>query len=243
MSRVIYGTRVSLEVGIIGTGIATVIGVALGVTAGFYRGWVDTVFSRIGRRAAVDPAAAARPRHRRGVRGPRLPERHGPARSRRDHLPDRASRTGPTSTGSSAGSSCRCASVSSSMPRVRSARRTCGSCSGRSCPTSSRRSSSTRRCWSPRTSSSRPALSFLGVGVRPPTASWGQMIAAATPIFNTAWWYMAFPGLALLLTVLAFNLLRRRTAGRAEPPYREDEVTAPMTGPATWHHNDRRRQQ
>ena len=51
------------------------------------------------------------------------------------------------------------------------------------------------------------SLSFLGVGVRPPTASWGQMIAAATPIFNTAWWYMVFPGTALLLTVLAFNLL------------------------------------
>jgi ABC-type dipeptide/oligopeptide/nickel transport system permease subunit len=51
------------------------------------------------------------------------------------------------------------------------------------------------------------ALSFLGVGVRPPTASWGQMIAAATPTFDTAWWYMVFPGVALLLTVLAFNLL------------------------------------
>jgi peptide/nickel transport system permease protein len=51
------------------------------------------------------------------------------------------------------------------------------------------------------------ALSFLGVGIRPPTASWGQMIANATPIFNTAWWYMLFPGIALLLTVLAFNLL------------------------------------
>ena len=51
------------------------------------------------------------------------------------------------------------------------------------------------------------SLSFLGVGVRPPTASWGQMIASATPIFNTAWWYMVFPGAALLLTVLAFNLL------------------------------------
>jgi ABC-type dipeptide/oligopeptide/nickel transport system permease subunit len=51
------------------------------------------------------------------------------------------------------------------------------------------------------------ALSFLGVGIRPPTASWGQMIADATPIFNTAWWYMVFPGIALLFTVLAFNLL------------------------------------
>ena len=33
------------------------------------------------------------------------------------------------------------------------------------------------------------------------------MIAAATPIFNTAWWFMVFPGTALLITVLAFNLL------------------------------------
>jgi ABC-type dipeptide/oligopeptide/nickel transport system permease subunit len=51
------------------------------------------------------------------------------------------------------------------------------------------------------------ALSFLGVGVRPPTASWGQMIAQASPVFDTAWWYMLFPGLALVMTVLAFNLV------------------------------------
>ena len=51
------------------------------------------------------------------------------------------------------------------------------------------------------------ALSFLGVGVQPPTASWGAMIADAIEIFDTAWWYMTFPGVALLLTVLAFNLV------------------------------------
>jgi len=51
------------------------------------------------------------------------------------------------------------------------------------------------------------ALSFLGVGVQPPTASWGQMISDATQIFDTAWWYMLFPGLALLFTVIAFNLV------------------------------------
>jgi peptide/nickel transport system permease protein len=51
------------------------------------------------------------------------------------------------------------------------------------------------------------ALSFLGVGVQPPTASWGAMIADAIEIFDTAWWYMTFPGVALLLTVLAFNLI------------------------------------
>jgi ABC-type dipeptide/oligopeptide/nickel transport system permease subunit len=51
------------------------------------------------------------------------------------------------------------------------------------------------------------ALSFLGVGVQPPTASWGAMIADAIEIFDTAWWYMTAPGVALLLTVLAFNLV------------------------------------
>jgi ABC-type dipeptide/oligopeptide/nickel transport system permease subunit len=66
------------------------------------------------------------------------------------------------------------------------------------------------------------ALSFLGVGVQPPTASWGAMISDATEIFDTAWWYMTFPGLALVLTVLAFNLvgdgmqdaLNPKTSGR-----------------------------
>lgn len=51
------------------------------------------------------------------------------------------------------------------------------------------------------------ALSFLGVGVQPPEPSWGAMISDATSIFDIAWWFMLFPGLALLLTVLAFNLV------------------------------------
>jgi peptide/nickel transport system permease protein len=51
------------------------------------------------------------------------------------------------------------------------------------------------------------ALSFLGAGIQPPTASWGSMISDATGTFNTAWWYMVFPGAALLITVLAFNLV------------------------------------
>ena len=51
------------------------------------------------------------------------------------------------------------------------------------------------------------ALSYLGVGINPPQASWGEMLAEATPIFSTAWWFFLFPGVALLLTVLAFNLV------------------------------------
>jgi peptide/nickel transport system permease protein len=51
------------------------------------------------------------------------------------------------------------------------------------------------------------ALSFLGVGVQFPGASWGDMLSNAAPIFYSAWWFMLFPGLALLITVLAFNLV------------------------------------
>jgi peptide/nickel transport system permease protein len=51
------------------------------------------------------------------------------------------------------------------------------------------------------------ALSFLGVGVPPNQPSWGAMISDATTIFQDAWWFMLFPGLFLLITVLAFNIV------------------------------------
>jgi peptide/nickel transport system permease protein len=50
------------------------------------------------------------------------------------------------------------------------------------------------------------ALSFLGVGIPPPTPDWGQMISDSTQYYQQAWWYLAAPGLALLLTTLAFNI-------------------------------------
>ena len=65
------------------------------------------------------------------------------------------------------------------------------------------------------------ALSFLGVGVQPPTASWGAMIADATGIFDVAWWYMVFPGLALAFDGPGLQSARRRPPGRFEPACRE----------------------
>jgi peptide/nickel transport system permease protein len=50
-------------------------------------------------------------------------------------------------------------------------------------------------------------LSFLGIGVLPPTATWGNMLAEAIPYYQVAWWFVTFPGLALLITTMAFNLL------------------------------------
>jgi peptide/nickel transport system permease protein len=49
-------------------------------------------------------------------------------------------------------------------------------------------------------------LSFLGLGLPPPTADWGGMINASQNYYTTAWWFIMFPGLALLITTLAFNL-------------------------------------
>jgi ABC-type dipeptide/oligopeptide/nickel transport system permease subunit len=51
------------------------------------------------------------------------------------------------------------------------------------------------------------ALSFLGVGVVPPTPSWGGMLTLAVPIYSSDPWYMLVPGMAIFLTVMAFNLL------------------------------------
>jgi peptide/nickel transport system permease protein len=50
-------------------------------------------------------------------------------------------------------------------------------------------------------------LSFLGLGVVPPTPSWGGMLADSLQYYQVAWWFVLFPGLALLATTLSFNLV------------------------------------
>ncbi len=51
------------------------------------------------------------------------------------------------------------------------------------------------------------ALGFLGLGVQPPTPEWGTMLASARDYIERAWWVVSLPGLAILLTVLAINLM------------------------------------
>src|SRR5207247_10993737 len=51
------------------------------------------------------------------------------------------------------------------------------------------------------------SLSFVGVGVPPPTPSWGSMISDGRVFIDTAWWVITFPGLAILITVLGVTLL------------------------------------
>ena len=51
------------------------------------------------------------------------------------------------------------------------------------------------------------ALGFLGLGAQPPTPEWGSMLADALQFVQRAWWVVTFPGLMILITVLAFNLM------------------------------------
>jgi len=51
------------------------------------------------------------------------------------------------------------------------------------------------------------SLSFLGMGIQPPTPTWGNMVAEGRDALNQAWWIATFPGAALALTVIGFNLL------------------------------------
>src|SRR5581483_9927600 len=50
-------------------------------------------------------------------------------------------------------------------------------------------------------------ISFLGFGIQPPTASWGNMLANAESTLQTGWWVAVFPGLCILVTVLAVNYI------------------------------------
>ena len=65
------------------------------------------------------------------------------------------------------------------------------------------------------------ALSFLGIGVQPPTPSWGNMLIAGKQTLGTAWWLSVFPGLAILITVLGYNLLGEGIRDALDPRIRD----------------------
>ena len=61
------------------------------------------------------------------------------------------------------------------------------------------------------------ALSFLGVGIQPPTPSWGNMIQEGMAFYGVAWWISLFPGLAILVTVVCYNLVGEGLREAFEP--------------------------
>lgn len=68
---------------------------------------------------------------------------------------------------------------------------------------------------------SEAGLSFLGMGIQPPNASWGLMLAQGRSYIASAWWLVTFPGLAIALTTLATNLLAGWARSVNDPIYRK----------------------
>jgi peptide/nickel transport system permease protein len=64
------------------------------------------------------------------------------------------------------------------------------------------------------------ALSFLGIGVQPPTPSWGNILTAGKDHIDSAWWLSLYPGLAILVTVLGYNLLGEGIRDALDPRLR-----------------------
>jgi peptide/nickel transport system permease protein len=206
-SRVLYGARVSLEVALLATTFSVAIGVVLGMLAGYYRGWADTLISRVIDVTLAFPilllalGIASACSIGNGCAGGSVKPGlstvivaivvinwtyigriiRGQVLSLREREFIEAARAG--------GARDRTILFREILPNLVAPIIVYST------------------LVIPQTILLEAALSFLGVGINPPRASWGEMIAEATPIFNTAWWFFAFPGGALLLTVLAFNLL------------------------------------
>jgi peptide/nickel transport system permease protein len=206
-SRTIYGARVSLIVAFASTGIATILGVIAGLLAGYFRGWTDTLISRSVDVLLAIPylllatGLAAACSFGNGCLGGLIKPGvavviavisftswtymariiRGQTLSLREKEFVEAAR--------SVGASDRRIIFREILPNLIAPIIVYAS------------------TLLPQVILYESALSFLGVGVQPPTPSWGQMIADATSNFDTEWWYMLFPGIALLLTVLAFNFV------------------------------------
>ena len=65
------------------------------------------------------------------------------------------------------------------------------------------------------------ALSFLGIGVQPPDPSWGNILTEGKSTIEVAWWLSVYPGVAILITVLGYNLLGEGLRDVLDPRLRE----------------------
>lgn len=195
LTRIVFGARISLAVGLLSVGISVVIGAVLGALAGYYRGWFDEILSRfadlllafpflifaIGVMAFLGPGFAnlifalafkGWVEFFRLVRGEMLAERN------KEYV-DAARVAGLGHTAIIA---------SEILPNI----------------IQSVFVLSTLRLGS--MIIMEASLSFLGLGIQPPTPAWGSMVSVGRDYLLTSWWVSTFPGLAILLLVMAINV-------------------------------------
>ncbi len=238
--RILYGARISLFVGIVTTAIATVAGVAIGLMAGFFGGIIDTVLARFTDAVLAFPyvvlalALAV-------VLGPSL-----------------TVIMGVITFFAWAGIAriVRGQTLSIKEKEYIEAARSLGAGPFRIMffdilPNLLAPVLVLATLYIPQAVVSEATLSYLGLGIQPPTASWGNILSDAQNFYQTSWWYVVFPALALLITTLAFNLLgdgirdamdprtervlagqRRRTSRRRARAARRPSPDSPGPAPA-----------
>ena len=195
LSRIIYGTRVSLSVGILAQVIATIIGVTMGSLAAYYGGWVDTVISRIMEIFAAFPdlifAMAIM-----YVLGPGMKNIFvalglltwvRTARMIRGSILQLKEKEYVEA-----------AKASGATPFYIITRHLIPNCISTIIVLVT--------LGIPNAIMYEASLSFLGMGIQPPTPSWGSMISFAQSYISYMPTYSIFPGIAIMITVIAFNI-------------------------------------
>jgi len=196
LSRLIYGARISFQVGVIAVGISAVIGILLGLTAGYFRGWIDNVISLLMDVLFAFPTILLAialmtalgnsitnvmiaiglvnaPSFMRVVRGSVLSVRN----------------TTYVESAVVVGAPTRVILRRHIFPNVTAPLVVHGSLNFAFAVLA------------------EASLAFLGLGNKPPSPSWGSMVSSSYGVLQLAPWAALFPGLAIALTVLGFNLL------------------------------------
>ena len=209
LSRVVYGTRVSLQMGFIAIAIVAVVGTAIGIAAGTYGGAVDHVLMRL-----IDALLA----------GPGILLALTVAAILGSGLHNAMIAVGIAWIPGFARVTRSSVLQVREMPYIEAAR-----CLG---------NSDSRLIWRHVLPNALTpvlvlsslgiasailigaALSFLGVGAQPPTPEWGIMLSDGRQFMRSAWWIMAFPGLAITITVMAANLVGDGLRDALDPRFR-----------------------
>jgi dipeptide transport system permease protein len=196
LSRLLYGAQYSLFIGVIVTTIALIGGIIIGVIAGYFGGWIDTVIMRIMdiilafpslllalvlvavlgpglTNAMIAIALVLQPHFVRLTRAAVLAEKN------REYVT--------------------AAKVAGAGPLRLMFRTILPNCMAPLIVQATLSFSNAIL--------DAAALGFLGMGAQPPTPEWGTMLAEAREFILRAWWVVTFPGLAILITVLAINLM------------------------------------
>jgi peptide/nickel transport system permease protein len=197
LSRVLYGARISLSIGFVAVGISITLGTLIGALAGYFGGWVDTVLMRFTDMMLAFPrlvllivviAVFESPSIWLVVVVLGLTGWMGTSRIVRGEVLSLREREFVQAARALGMGDLRIIMrhvIPNTMaPVIVSATLGIGL-----------------------TILTEASLSFLGLGVQPPTPSWGNMVADGRDALTEAWWIATFPGLAIVLTVVAFNLL------------------------------------